>query len=154
MAKLVAHEPTCRATKQRRPEAPLTLRSYRTRLSLLVWRCTTIVRGALAASWRVLLLLGRVGRVAAIQGRLSVSRTTLGRVRTLLVLWGVPWVALAALLIIWPWVLAVLGLTVRLLALQREKLVWMSAVRVREESESFEPCATLFCARVCNVLGV
>lgn len=60
----------------------------------------------------------------------------MGRVRTLLVLWGVTLVALAALLIIGSWVLAVLGLTVRLLALQRGKLVCKSAVRVREESES------------------
>lgn len=121
MAELVAHEPTSRATKQRRPEAPVALLSYSTRLSLLVRGCAAIVRRALAAAtlW-VLLLLGRVGRVAAILGRLSmlsVSRTALRRVLALLVLLGVCLVALATLLIIRSWVLVVLGLTVSLLAL-------------------------------------
>ena len=118
VAKLIAHEPTSRATKQRRPEAPLSFLSYSTGLSLLVWRCTAIVGGALPATiLRVLLLLGRVWRVAAILWRLSVSRTALGRVLALLVLWSVCRVALATLLIIRPWMLAVLGLTVSLLAL-------------------------------------
>ena len=100
MTKLVAHEPTSRPTKQRRPEAPVALLSYSARLSLLVRRCATIVRGALAATaLRVLLLLGRIGRVAAI----------MGRVLALLGLWGV---ALATLLIIRSWVLAILGLTI------------------------------------------
>ena len=121
MANLVAHEPTSRATKQRRSKAPIALLSDSTRLSLLVRGRAAIVRGALAAATlRVLLLLGRVGRVAAILGRLSVlsvSRTALGRVLALLVLLGVCLVALAALLIIRSWMLAVLGLTVSLLAL-------------------------------------
>lgn len=118
VAKLIAHEPTSCATKQRRPEAPVALRSYSTRLSLLVWRCAAVVCRALAAATlRVLLLLGRVGRVAAILGRLSVSRTALGRVLALLVLWGVCLVALAALLIVRSWMLAVLGLAISLLAL-------------------------------------
>lgn len=121
VAKLVAHEPTSCATKQRRPEAPIALLSYGARLSLLVRGCAAIVCGALAAATlRVLLLLGRVGRVAAILRRLSmlsVSRTALGRVLALLVLLGVCLVALAALLIIRSWVLVVLGLTVSLLTL-------------------------------------
>ena len=111
MAKLVAHEPTGRTTQQRRPEAPVALLSYSTRLSLLVRGCAAIVCGALAAATlRVLLLLGRLPM-------LSVSRTALGRVLALLVLLGVCLVALAALLIIRSWVLVVLGLTVSLLAL-------------------------------------
>lgn len=114
VAKLISHEPTSRATKQRRPKAPVALWSYSTGLSLLVLGCAAIVRGALAtAALRVLLLLGR----------LAVSRTALGRVLALLVLRGVCLVSLTALLIIWSWMLAVLGLTVSLLTLQRGKLV-------------------------------
>lgn len=111
MAKLVAHEPTSRATKQRRPEALVALLSYSTRLSLLVRGCAAIVRGALAAAtlW-VLVLLKRLSM-------LSVSRTALRRVLALLVLLGVCLVTLATLLIIRSWMLVVLGLTVSLLAL-------------------------------------
>jgi hypothetical protein len=116
MAELVTHETTSRAAEQRGPEAPVALLSYRTRLSrlLLVRGCAAIVLGARTTTLRVLLLLGMIGRVAAI----------MGRVLALLGLWGV---ALATMLIIRSWVLAVLGLTilgltVRLLALWRGKL--------------------------------
>lgn len=67
--------------------------------------------------------------MAAILGRLSVSRTALGRVLALLVLLGVCLVALAALLIIRAWMLAVLGLTVSLLALWWViALLWLRGV--------------------------